>query len=55
MLQDKVIGTYCLLDDILKGIGHYESTERKVTDSEIITTAIVSVLYFKDNQLYAFT
>jgi hypothetical protein len=50
MLQDKVIGTYCLVDDILKGIGHYECRERKVSDSEVITTAIVSALYFKGNQ-----
>ncbi len=50
MLQDKVIGTYCLVDDILKGIGHYECRERKVRDSEVITTAIVSALYFKGNQ-----
>jgi len=50
MLLDKVIGTYCLVDDILKGIHHYENAERKVSDSEVITTAIVSALYFKGNQ-----
>ena len=50
MLQDKVIGIYCLIDDILKGIGHYEEEHRKVSDSEIITTALVSALYFKGNQ-----
>jgi hypothetical protein len=51
MLLDKVIGTYCIVDDILKGIHHYENAERKVSDSEIITTAIVSALYFKGNQI----
>src|SRR6266542_627805 len=50
MLQDKVIGIYCLIDDILKGIGHREHVERKVSDSEIIATAVVSALYFKGNQ-----
>ena len=49
MLQDKVIGIYCLVDDILKGIGHYEPQKRKVSDSEIITTAVLSALYFKGN------
>ncbi len=50
MLQDKVIGIYCLVDDILKGIGHSEHKERKVSDGEIIATAVVSALYFKGNQ-----
>lgn len=43
---DKIIGIYCLVDDLLKGIGHQEDGRRKVSDSEIITTAIVSALYF---------
>lgn len=53
MLQDKVIGIYCLVDDILKGIRHIEHKERKVSDSEIISTALVSALYFKGNQFHA--
>lgn len=53
MLPDKVIGIYCIVDDILKGIGHDEHKERKVSDSEIITTAILSALYFKGNQYNA--
>lgn len=43
---DKIIGIYCIIDDILKGIGHKEDERRKVSDSEIITTALVSALYF---------
>jgi hypothetical protein len=50
MLQDKVIGIYCLMDDILKNMGHYEPGGRQVSDSEVITTALVSALYFKGNQ-----
>jgi hypothetical protein len=53
MLQDKVIGIFCLVDDMLKGIGHIEHKERKVCDSEIICTALVSALYFKGNQYHA--
>ena len=53
MLQDKVIGIYCLIDDILKGIGHREEGQRKVSDSEVMTTALVSALYFKGNQHHA--
>lgn len=53
MLLDKVIGIYCLIDDILKGIGHREHGQRSVSDSEIMTTALVSALYFKGNHCHA--
>lgn len=36
----------CLVDDLLKAIGHQEYKRRKVSDSEIITTAIVSTPHF---------
>ena len=44
--EDKIIGIFCLVDDLLKGIGHQEDSRRQVSDSEVITTAIVSALYF---------
>src|SRR3569833_1469433 len=44
--EDKIIGIYCLVDDLLKGIGHQEDSRIKISDSEVITTAIVSALYF---------
>lgn len=44
--EDKVIGIFCLVDDLLKGIGHREDSRCRVSDSEIITSAIVSALYF---------
>lgn len=44
--EDKIIGIFCLVDDLLKGINHQEDVRRKVSDSEVITTAIVSGLYF---------
>lgn len=46
LTEDKIIRIYCIVDDILKSIGHFEDTRRKVSDSEIITTAMVSALYF---------
>lgn len=46
LTEDKIIGIYCIVDDILKGIGHKEDSRRRVSDSEVITTAIVSALYF---------
>lgn len=44
--ENKIIGIFCLVDDLLKGVSHWEDSRRKVSDSEIITTAIVSALYF---------
>jgi hypothetical protein len=47
MLQDiKIIAIYCMVDDLLKSIDHKEPSNRKLFDSEIITTAIVSCLFF---------
>ena len=47
---DKVIKIFCLIDDLLKGIGHKEDVRIKVSDSEVITTSIVSALYFGGHQ-----
>lgn len=44
--EDKIISIFCLVDDLLKEIGHKEHPFRKISDSEVITTAIVSALYF---------
>ncbi|MCM4157221.1 hypothetical protein [Gramella sp. AN32] len=50
MLQDKVIAIYCLIEDLLKGMNHNEHNNRIFTDSQIITAALVSALYFRGNQ-----
>lgn len=44
--EDKIIGIYCFIDDLLKSTRQQEDIKRKVSDSEIITTAIISALYF---------
>jgi hypothetical protein len=47
MLSDnKIIALYCLVDDLLKSMHHYEDHNVKMSDSEVITTAFVSMLYF---------
>jgi hypothetical protein len=35
-----------MCDDILKGLQHYEDPQRKMSDAEVMTTAIVAALYF---------
>jgi hypothetical protein len=47
MLSDtKIIALYSIVDDMLKGLQHYEDAQVQVSDAEVITTAFVSVLYF---------
>ena len=44
--EDKIIALYCIVDDILKAMHHQEDKRVRVSDSEVITTAFVAVLYF---------
>ena len=53
LMRDKVISIFCLVDDILKGIHHEEDKRRKVSDSEVLTTALVSAMYFSGNHHHA--
>lgn len=44
--DDKIIALYCIVDDMLKEMRHWEDASVRVSDSEVITAAFVSVLYF---------
>ncbi|HEY0355082.1 MAG TPA: IS982 family transposase [Flavisolibacter sp.] len=44
--ESKIIALYCIVDDMLKCLRHKEDVRVRVSDSEVITTAFVSVLYF---------
>src|SRR3954447_3009535 len=44
--EDKIIALYCIVDDLLKAMRHREDSRVRVSDSEVITTAFVAVLYF---------
>jgi hypothetical protein len=49
LCKDKIISIFCLIDDILQGIDHKDDVRRRVSDSEIILTAIVSSTSFYGN------
>lgn len=51
--QDKVISIFCLVDDLLKAIEHPEDVRRRINDSEVITTALVSAMYFGGHHQHA--
>jgi len=46
----KCITQYCLIDDLLTEMNHKEHNSTKVTDSQIITTALVSAMFFRGYQ-----
>ena len=53
LIEDKIIAIYCLIDDMLKNIQHADDKRRRVSDSEVITTALVSAIYFGGHSQHA--
>jgi hypothetical protein len=45
-MDTRIIFVYCLCDDLLKILGHREDSQCRVTDAEILTTALVAALEF---------
>ncbi len=48
-MVNKTIALYSIIDDILKAINHYDDKRRIMTDAEVITTAMVSTMFFSGN------
>jgi Transposase DDE domain len=48
-MDDKIIATFCLCDDLLKAIHHQEERQCQMNDAEIMTTAFVASLFFRGN------
>ena len=46
---NKTTAVYSIIDDILKAINHYDDKRRTMTDTEVITTAITSTMFFYGN------
>ena len=43
------IVVFCLCNEMLKSLHHYEDTQCQMTDAEVMTTAIVAIFYFQGN------
>lgn len=52
-MLNEIIAIYAITDDLLKAIGHQEDQRRKMTDAEVLTTAMTSALFFNGNQANA--
>ena len=48
-MDDQIVAIYCLCDDVLKALDHYEDPQRQMRDAEVMTTAIVAALHFGGN------
>jgi len=48
-MDTQIVVVFCLCDDMLKALHHFEDNQCQMTDAEVMTTAIVAMLYFKGN------
>jgi hypothetical protein len=52
-MDTQIVAVFCLVDDMLKAMNHYEDPQCQMSDAEVMTTAIVAVLYFGGNYTHA--
>jgi hypothetical protein len=48
-MDTQIVVVFCLCDDLLKALQHHEDQQCQMTDAEVMTTAIIAMLYFKGN------
>jgi hypothetical protein len=48
-MDETIIATYCLCDDLLKAIHHQEDSQCQMNDAEVMTTACTAALFFRGN------
>jgi DDE family transposase len=48
-MDTQIVAIYCICDDILKGLKHSEDKQRQMSDAEVMTTSIVSAVFFSGN------
>lgn len=45
-MDEQIVLLFVLIDDFLKAYGHHEDSQRQMSDAEVLTTALVAMLYF---------
>lgn len=48
-MYDRTVAIYCFVDDLLKAMQHAEDSRCQFSDAEVMTTAIVAMLFFGGN------
>jgi hypothetical protein len=46
-MDETIIATYCLCDDLLKAMHHQADPQCKRSDAEVMTTALTAALFFR--------
>jgi hypothetical protein len=49
LMYDRTLAIYCFIDDLLKAMQHCEDSRTEFSDAEIVTTAIVAMLFYGGN------
>jgi hypothetical protein len=49
-MDTQIVAVFCFCDDMLKALHHRVGPQSQVSDAEVMTTAIVAVLFFGGNQ-----
>ena len=52
-MDEQIIAVFCLCDDLLKVRRHREDPQRRMTDAEVMTTALVAARFFGGNVEHA--
>jgi hypothetical protein len=45
-MDTQIVVVFCLIDDLLKALRHPEDRQCQMSDAEVMTIAIVAMLYF---------
>jgi hypothetical protein len=53
LMDTQIVAVFCLVDDILKAMKHKEDKQCEMSDAEVMTTAIVAVLFYGGNYAQA--
>lgn len=48
-MDEQIVAIFCLCDDYLRSIRHQEDAQRRMTDAEVMTTALVAASFFGGN------
>jgi hypothetical protein len=48
-MYDRTLAIYCFIDDLLKAMQHTEDSRAEFSDAEVVTTALVAMLFFGGN------
>jgi hypothetical protein len=48
-MDETIIATYCLCDDLLKAMHHKEDLQCQMNNAEVLTTALTAALFFRGN------